>query len=61
MFLIPKPLHKALDAAKVANQLYTVAGANHGGFSSEQNQKAWAAVRQFLKEHVKGLESTAAK
>jgi acetyl esterase/lipase len=48
-------LHKALDAAKVPNQLYTVAGGNHGGFSFEQNQKAWAAVRQFLREHVKGL------
>ena len=50
-------LHKALDAAKVPNQLYTVAGANHGGFSFEQNQKAWAAVRHFLQENVKGLAS----
>lgn len=52
-------LHKALDAAKVPNELYTVPGANHGGFTYEQNQKAWAAVRQFLQEHVKGLETTA--
>jgi acetyl esterase/lipase len=48
-------LHKALDAAGVPNQLYTVAGANHGGFSYEQNQGAWAAVREFLKKNVKGL------
>jgi acetyl esterase/lipase len=54
-------LHKALDAAKVPNQLYTVVGANHGGFSSEQNQKAWAAVRRFLEEHVKGLGNSAAR
>jgi len=50
-------LHKALDAAKVPNQLYTVPGANHGGFTFEQNQKAWAAVRQFLFEHVSGLNA----
>lgn len=54
-------LNKALDAAKVPNRLYTVAGANHGGFSYDQNQKAWAAVRQFLQEHLKGLGNTAAK
>jgi acetyl esterase/lipase len=48
-------LHKALDAAKVPNQLFTVAGANHGGFTYEQNQKAWAAIRQFLQQHVNGL------
>jgi acetyl esterase/lipase len=48
-------LHQALDKAKVPNQLYTVAGGGHGGFSAEQNQKAWAAVRQFLQQHVSGL------
>lgn len=51
-------LHKALDAAKVPNELHTVAGADHGGYTFEQNQKAWAAVRKFLQEHVKGLGST---
>ena len=50
-------LHKKLDAAKVANELYTVPGANHGGFTYEQNQQAWAEVRKFLSEHVKGLNS----
>jgi len=48
-------LHKKLDAAKVPNELYTVPGANHGGFTLDQNQKAWVEVRKFLQEHVKGL------
>jgi len=54
-------LHKALDAAKVPNELYTVMGANHGGFTFEQNQKAWAEVRRFLQEHVKGLGNPTTK
>jgi acetyl esterase/lipase len=53
-------LHEALDKAKVPNQLYTVAGAGHGGFTAEQNQKAWAVVRQFLQQHVSGLANAAA-
>ncbi len=48
-------LHKALDAAGVINQLYTVPGAGHGGFSYEQNQKSWAVIREFLKKNVKRL------
>ena len=48
-------LHHALDNAKVPNQLYTVVGGNHGGFTFEENQKAWAAVRHFLQEHVAGI------
>ena len=52
-------LHKALDAAKVPNQLYTIPGGNHGGFSADENQKAWAAVRAFLQEHVSGLAPAA--
>ena len=48
-------LHKALDAAKVPNQLYTIPGANHGGYTFEENQKAWEAVHHFLAEHVKGV------
>jgi dipeptidyl aminopeptidase/acylaminoacyl peptidase len=52
--------HQALDKAKVPNQLYTVPGAGHGGFSAEQNQKAWAVVRQFLQQHVSGLGTPAA-
>ncbi|MGH9529513.1 MAG: alpha/beta hydrolase fold domain-containing protein [Terriglobales bacterium] len=52
-------LHKALDAVRVPNELYTVPGANHGGFSYEQNQKAWAEVRAFLAKNVKGLAAPA--
>lgn len=48
-------LHKALDGVHVMNELYTVPGAGHGGFSYEQNQKAWAEVRAFLMKNVKGL------
>ncbi len=48
-------LHKALDAAKVPNQLVTIPGANHGGFTYEQNQKAWTEIRRFLQANVKGL------
>ncbi|HWC20477.1 MAG TPA: prolyl oligopeptidase family serine peptidase, partial [Terriglobales bacterium] len=48
-------LHKALEAAKVPNQLYTVSGGNHGGFSAEETQKIWAAIRSFLQQNVKGL------
>lgn len=54
-------LHKALDAAKVPNQLYTVPGGNHGDFNHDQNQQAWVAVRQFLQEHLKGLPSSVQK
>jgi|SRR5262252_3773333 len=48
-------LHKALDAAKVPNQLFTIPGAGHGGFTYEQNQKSWEAIREFLQKNVKGL------
>jgi acetyl esterase/lipase len=52
-------LHKALDAAKVPNRLYTVVGGNHGGFSAEENQKIWAVIRSFLQENVKGVGAPA--
>ena len=48
-------LHKALDAAGVINQLVTVPGAGHGGFSYDQNQTSWAAIREFLRKNVKGI------
>jgi acetyl esterase/lipase len=52
-------LHKALDAAKVPNQLVTVTGAGHGGFTAEQNQNAWLAIRRFLQQNIKGLSTAA--
>jgi len=51
-------LHEALDKAGVPNQLYTVVGGNHGGFSEEETLKTWATIRQFLNQYVK---PTAAK
>jgi acetyl esterase/lipase len=44
-------LHQALDAAGVANQLYTVKGGKHGGWSEEQNLEVQSAVFAFLREH----------
>lgn len=48
-------MHKALSAAGVPNRLITMPGAGHGGFTYEQNQQAWAAIRDFLKTNVRGL------
>jgi len=41
-------LHEALTKAGVRNQLVTLPGAGHGGFSDEQELEAWEAVRAFL-------------
>jgi len=41
-------LREALEKAGVPNELYTVAGGGHGGFTNEQNRKAYAAIRRFL-------------
>lgn len=41
-------LHAALTKAGVRNQLLTLPGAGHGGFTDEQELKAFEAVRAFL-------------
>ncbi len=41
-------LQQALDKAGVPNQLFTVPGGKHGGFSREETLKAFEAIRQFL-------------
>jgi len=46
-------LKEELDKAGVPNQLYTVAGGGHGGFSPEEMQKIWATIRQFLNQNLK--------
>lgn len=46
-------LHEALSKVGVPNQLYTVIGGGHGGFSNEENQKIWATIRQFLNQNLK--------
>jgi len=44
-------LKAALDKAGVKNQLHTVPGGKHGGFSPSENIAAWNAVRDFLKNN----------
>lgn len=44
-------LKKALDAAGVPNELYTVKGAKHGAWSADQNSKVYEAVFSFLKRY----------
>ena len=41
-------LHEALDKAGVRNQLVTIPGGGHGGFSDEQQIKAFEAIKVFL-------------
>ncbi|MGA2814292.1 MAG: alpha/beta hydrolase [Candidatus Acidiferrum sp.] len=41
-------LQQALDKAGVPNQLFTVKGGGHGQFSDEDNEKAYAAIFEFL-------------
>lgn len=44
-------LKAALDKAGIKNELHTVPGGKHGGFSPAENVAAWAAVREFLKSN----------
>ncbi len=44
-------LHEALDEAGVPNELVTIEGGGHGGFSAEENQHIYAAIRAFLGKH----------
>ena len=48
-------LHEALDDAGVPNQLLTIPGGGHGGFTPDQNQMIYNTIRRFLGEH--GLSS----
>ena len=45
-------LHEALDRAGVANELVTVPGGGHGGFSKQEMVRVYAAIRSFLDQHV---------
>jgi dipeptidyl aminopeptidase/acylaminoacyl peptidase len=51
-------LHKALDATGVTNQLYTVQGGGHGGFSSDQSIQIYSAIRAFLAKNLKATPAT---
>ena len=41
-------LHQALDKAGIHNELVTIPGGKHGGFSDAEMSKAYAAIRGFL-------------
>jgi fermentation-respiration switch protein FrsA (DUF1100 family) len=40
-------LHEALSKAGVANQLLTIPGGKHGGFTREEQARAFLAIRDF--------------
>ena len=44
-------LHKMLEKTGVPNQLVTIPGGKHGGFSREQMVDCYATIRDFLKKH----------
>ena len=45
-------LHEGLEAAGVPNQLITISGGGHGGFSPDEMSQSFVAIRQFLADHV---------
>jgi acetyl esterase/lipase len=44
-------LKEALDKAGVPNQLYTVPGGHHGGFSASENLGVYKTIKAFLNQH----------
>jgi acetyl esterase/lipase len=44
-------LHQALDKAGVANEMLTIPGGKHGGWTREQNLQAQDTVFRFLEKH----------
>jgi len=44
-------LHAALDKAGAAHELFVIPNGKHGGFTDEENLKAYAAIRAFLAKH----------
>lgn len=45
-------LQEALNKASVPNQLLTIPGGKHGGFTAEENLRIYTTIRDFLKKHV---------
>ncbi|HEX9652738.1 MAG TPA: alpha/beta hydrolase [bacterium] len=45
-------LHAALDKVGVPNQLITIHGAKHGGFTREDMVSSFSAIRAFLQKNV---------
>src|SRR5262249_33512934 len=44
-------LQEALNKAGVPNQLVTIPGGKHGGFSKDETLRAFTAIREFLSKH----------
>jgi acetyl esterase/lipase len=51
-------LHEALQKARLPNQLLTIAGGKHGDFTSAENDRIWATIRQFLRQSGLPVEPT---
>jgi dipeptidyl aminopeptidase/acylaminoacyl peptidase len=56
--LVPYPeavrLHEALSKAGVPNQLLTIPGGKHGGFSPDERTRIFVAIREFLTKNGLG-------
>ena len=50
-------LHDGLERVGVPNQLVTIPGGGHGGFSQEEMVRSYVAIREFLGKHVAGKAS----
>jgi acetyl esterase/lipase len=44
-------LHEALTKSGVPNQLLTIPGGKHGGFTRDETLKIFATIQQFLQKH----------
>ena len=44
-------LHEALNKAGVSNQLLTIPGGKHGGFSQTETMKIYTTIQEFLTKH----------
>lgn len=44
-------LHEALDKAKVPNQLFTIKGGGHGGFTQAEFAKSYETIWSFLRQN----------
>ena len=53
-------LHAALEKAGVPNQLVTVPGGKHGGFSRAEMLRAYGIIREFLAKHHVTVQGEAA-
>ena len=51
-------LKEALTKAGVANQLLTIPGGKHGGFTPEERVRIYTAIREFLGQHNLPADAT---